>query len=620
MCGILGSLTSSASNDRDRFVKALELLRYRGPDEVGYFIDQHISLGCRRLKIIGLENGNQPITNEDNTLRIIFNGAIYNYLELRESLRSRGHIFKTDTDTEVILHLYEEEGVKCLENLEGMFAFAIWNNKDKSLFVARDRFGIKPLFYSHNSNGFIFSSSIKPILKLLNSKPDIFGKALNLYFWLDYVPAPFTIYQGISSLLPAHYLLFSEDKGLDIKKYYSLGKYDLKDRSRRSVALGLKECISDSVKKHLVCDVEPGLFLSGGLDSSILAYHMKEHLGDFKAFNIGFKDSSFDESRYAALIAEQFNLELNFKCFSGDYLLTYLEKIIADLDQPFADHSLLPTCLLSDFSSNKLKLSISGDGGDELFCGYQTYIAHRLFSFYKVLPLNFRENFLRSALSFIPVSDRYFSLNFCLDRFSRSQSTNDLKRHLSWMESFGQERKQLLSDSYEDVEDEYIDFIQDNFVTDSEGLQRIQQFDIYSYLSNDILYKTDFASMRNSLEVRVPYLDKSLVELALSLPDKLKLNNLKNTKYILRSAYKGNLPATILRRKKAGFSPPVAAMLRNQLKDMFNDLIENSDNLRCLNKGYIKDIFLEHLQYGKNNRKILWNILVFFIWFSKNEI
>ncbi|MDP8217044.1 MAG: asparagine synthase (glutamine-hydrolyzing) [Candidatus Kaelpia imicola] len=619
MCGILGSLTDSVIDNRERFKEALGLLYHRGPDEIGYFLSQNISLGCRRLKIIGLDNGNQPIVNEDGTLRIIFNGEIYNYRELRSDLKSKGHLFKTDTDTEVILHLYEEEGVGCLERFEGMFAFAIWDSRDRSLFIARDRFGIKPLFYSHNRDGFIFSSSIKPILKLLNSKPGISDKALNLYFWLDYVPSPYTIYKGISSLLPAHYLVFSKDRGLDIKKYYSLGKCDLRNRSREDIILDLRERISNSVKKHLVCDVEPGLFLSGGLDSSILAYHMNEHLGSFKTFNIGFRESSFDESRYAKLIADRFRLEYNFKCFSSDYLLGYLENIVSRLDQPFADHSLLPTYLLSDFSSRKLKLVLSGDGGDELFCGYQTYIAHRLFRFYKIMPLKLRESFLRLALSLVPVSDRYFSLNFCLDRFSRSQSINDIKRHISWMESFGQERRELLNDRYEDVEDEYIDFIQDKFISDSKGLEKIQKFDIYSYLSNDILYKTDFSSMQNSLEVRVPYLEKSVVELALSLPENLKLRNLRDTKHILRSAYRGSLPAAILERKKAGFSLPVAGMLRGQLKSMLNDLIEDNSSLRYLNRGYLKDIFLEHLQYRKNNRKILWNILIFSIWSIKHE-
>jgi asparagine synthase (glutamine-hydrolysing) len=373
------------------------------------------------------------------------------------------------------------------------------------------------------------------------------------------------------------------------------------------------------VKDHLVADVEPGLFLSGGLDSSIIAFHMKDNMEKFKSFNIGFQSKSFDESKYAALIAKELGTEQMFKDFYPHSLSFYLEKIISDLDQPFADHSLLPTYFLSEFASGYSKVALSGDGGDEVFCGYQTYIAHRIFSIFKDLPSKIKERALRAMLVITSPSDRYFSLNFCLDRFSRSQSMNDIIRHASWMESFGEERKSLLSERYEDVENEYIDLIQDKFITASEFLTKIQQFDIYSYLSNDILYKTDFASMSNSLEVRVPYLDKDLVESGLSLPEKLKLSNLAGTKHILRYGYKDVLPGSIIKRKKAGFSLPVSNILRFELGDLLEDLIYNRSGLNYLNKDYIKSVLSEHLQYKRNNRKILWNILVFLIWSMKNE-
>ncbi|MDP8254016.1 MAG: asparagine synthase (glutamine-hydrolyzing) [Candidatus Kaelpia aquatica] len=619
MCGILGSLGCDIGDNGERFKRALSTLYSRGPDELGFSLAGEVKLGCRRLKIIGLEDGSQPICNEDGTLSIVFNGEIYNYRNLKAQLKSKGHLFKTDTDTEVILHLYEDRGIDCLGYLDGMFAFAIYDSRDKSLFIARDRFGIKPLFYFNSGDGFIFSSSIKAIVKLLGYRPDISNKALNLYFWLDYIPSPHTIYQSISSLLPAHYLTFSKSKGLKLKKYYTLSISDYSVKRKGDLVSDIKDKISESVKKHLVSDVEPGLLLSGGLDSSIVAYHMKDHIGAFNTFNIGFQDSSFDESKYAASVTGELGLKNNFKEFHLDSLFSYLENIVSELDQPFADHSLLPTYFLSEFTSKYLKVSLSGDGGDELFCGYQTYIAHRIFSIYKTVPLKLREGILRTMLLFTPASDRYFSLNFCLDRFSRSQSINDLIRHAAWMESFGKERKRLLSERHEDVENEYIDFIQDNFITKSEGLQRIQQFDIYSYLSNDILYKTDFASMRNSLEVRVPYLDRELVEFALSIPENLKLRNLKNTKYILRHAYGDMLPPEIIKKRKAGFSIPVASMLRFDLKDVLNDFIQNDSSLEYLNRSYIKSVLSEHLQYKKNNRKILWNILIFFIWSMKNE-
>ena len=619
MCGILGSLGCDIKDNGESFKRALNTLYSRGPDESGVYFNKVVQLGCRRLKIIDLEGGNQPIFNEDNFLSIVFNGEIYNYKDLKNQLKLKGHIFKTDTDTEVIVHLYEEFGSNCLDYLDGMFAFAIYNHKEESLFVARDRFGIKPLFYCLNDNKFIFSSSIKAIIRLLGYKPDISNKGLNFYFWLDYIPAPHTIYQGIFSLLPAHYLTFSKKRGAKVVKYYTLGSRDYSDSKNPDIALDIQSKISNSVKNHLVSDVEPGLFLSGGLDSSIIAYHMRDSMGEFNSFNIGFHNKSFDESKYAASVAKELGVKNNFKEFHINSFSDYLNKVVSELDQPFADHSLLPTYFLSDFTSKHLKVALSGDGGDELFCGYQTYIAHRIFSVYKILPLKLRERALKTILHLLPTSDRYFSLNFCLDRFSRSQSIEDLIRHTTWMESFGKERKSLLSERYEDIENEYIDFIQNNFIAESEGLKRIQQFDIYSYLSNDILYKTDFASMRNSLEVRVPYLNKDLVESALSIPENLKLRHIRGTKYILRDAYSKMLPSNIIRRSKAGFSFPVSKMLRFEMRDILNDLIENQSGLSYLNRDYIRSIMSEHLQYRKNNRKILWNILIFFIWFTKNE-
>ncbi len=297
-----------------------------------------------------------------------------------------------------------------------------------------------------------------------------------------------------------------------------------------------------------------------------------------------------------------------------------LENVAAKMEQPFADHSILPAYLLSEFSSSYLKVVLAGDGGDEVFLGYQTYIAHKLFNWYKNIPQNLQRRVFKIMLMFLPRSDRYFSLSFCLERLLRSQSRQDIVRHIHWMESFGEERRILLGSAYRNVEEQYLGFIQDSFITSGDFMSRIQQFDIFTYLSNDILHKSDFAGMRNSQEIRVPFLDPKVVELGLSLPYRLKLKGLRKTKYVLRSAYRNILPRDILVRKKMGFSLPVSSLFRKELKDILLSFIEDKDTAAFLNAGYIKKMLDEHLKYKANNRKMLWNVLIFLIWCKNNEI
>lgn len=619
MCGILGMVGQNLTPSAEAFREALSLLRHRGPDQEGYLLEKEFLFGCQRLKIIDLEGGRQPILNETGDILIVFNGEIYNFLELRQELKKKGHKFSTHSDTEVILHLYEEKGIDCLGYLEGMFAFGIYDRKKRICFLARDRFGIKPLFYWANKGEIIFSSETKPILKLLNRPIELSSQAINLYFWLDYIPSPHTIYQEINSLLPGECLIYSPGK-LQFLRYYRLEIEPLDGREVEKNIFLVRERIANSVRKHLRSDVEVGLFLSGGIDSSILAYEMKKNLARFKTFNIGFEEPSYSEAKYAELIARKFGSEHKFQLYTKDMCLENLISIIEKMPQPFGDPSVLPTYFVSQMSASFLKVVLSGDGGDEIFGGYQTYIAHRLFNLYKNLPSRIKEAFLTSLLKLLPRSDRYFSLDFCLSRFLRSQSQNELKRHLCWLESFGKERRHLLSeDVYQEVESQYLEFLEDSFISTSHPFTKVQMLDIYTYLSNDILNKSDLASMWNSLELRVPYLDHRIVELGLSLPERLKLRNLRNTKYVLRTAYRNELPTPILKRKKMGFSLPLASWFRNHLGNLLLSLLEEDFLPPYINRGYVRKLLQEHLTRQKNNRKLLWNLTVFLLWLKQNN-
>ena len=614
MCGILGAITPHKISEQ-KFYEALLLLKHRGPDESGFIHQEGFFLGCERLKIIDLQSGTQPLCNEDGKIWIVFNGEIYNYRELREELITKGHKFRTNSDTEVIVHLYEQYQEQCVNYLEGMFAFGIYDVYNKTCFLARDRFGIKPLFFYEGDDIFLFSSEISPILALLDEKPQISSLGLNFYFWLDYIPSPYTIYEGIYSLLPGHCMKVIKGK-TECYQYYHLDILEVDNMPPKFAIDQLKFLIEKSVRYHLVSDVELGLFLSGGLDSSILALEMsKKHTG-IKSFTIGFDQPSYDESIYAKTICNRLNLNNIHHLLSCKDLVEIFLDIVARLEQPFGDHSLLPTYFLSQLASKFVKAVICGDGGDEVFLGYQTYIAHKIFEIIKYIPGKIRRNFLRLIMKFAPCSDRYFSLNFCIQRFLRSQSLDEIQRHIHWMESFGSERQYLLS-CFQPVEEEYIELILNKYIYSiDDTFSRIQAFDIYTYLSNDILYKTDFSSMRNSLEVRVPFLAHWVVEFGLSLPSRFKLSKIKSTKYILRQAYKDKLPPEIYRKKKAGFSLPTARLIRMELRDVLYNYIKNAPSF--IRREYVLQLFRQHCNNIKDNRKLLWNLLIFLHWYENN--
>lgn len=625
MCGIYGYFSTKEKVDPDILQAMGGSLKHRGPDGEGEEIEQTaewgIGLGHMRLSIIDLTPaGKQPMCNEDGTIWITYNGEIYNFRELRAELEKKGHRFKSNSDTEVIIHLYEESGVRCLERLNGMFAFAIWDRSEKTLFLARDRIGKKPLHYALYDGGIVFGSEIKALLKHPKVPREIDLGSLNKYLSYEYVPAPATIFKSIRKVTPGHFLLY-KDGDMRTESYWDvpLSDHPIGYKTEDEYVEELREILEKSVRSRLVADVPVGIFLSGGLDSSLVAAMAKRSNKDIECFSIGFDEISFDERKYAAKVAQSLNLKQNLRTFSTSEMLRNLEDLPRLLDEPLADASILPTYLLSKMTSEKLKVALSGDGGDELFAGYPTYQAHKLVTYIDSLPDSLKDA-AKSLALFLPVSDTDISFDFKIKQFLRGAGVSSEIRFFRWMGGFiDSEKKELLSDdlktalghhnSYEDI----FRYISESGLT--KDLERILYLSMKLYLQDDILVKVDRAAMANGLEVRCPLLDKEFVEFTCRLPTYYKLKGLK-TKYLLKKAARGILPDEIIDRPKKGFGIPIARWLRNELKDFMLESLEETKIKRqgFFNYAYIKKLIDDHLEKKQDNRKALWSLLVFQIW------
>ncbi|MCX5701647.1 MAG: asparagine synthase (glutamine-hydrolyzing) [Candidatus Omnitrophica bacterium] len=623
MCGICGFISSKdySISKQDITLRMLHVIRHRGPDDEGIFVDDDAVLGIRRLSIIDLSGGHQPIHNEDGALWIVFNGEIYNFPELREALIKKGHIFYTKTDTEVIIHAYEEYGKDCVNKLKGMFAFAIWDKGKNELFLARDRFGIKPLYYSEFNGQFIFASEIKAILQFPDFKRELDLVALDQYLTFEYVPAPRSIFKKIEKLPAAHCLIY-KNKNISIHKYWDIGFSQRCNSINETEAKErLSELFNATIKQHLLSDVPLGVFLSGGIDSStITALTNNFSANRLKTFSIGFKEDSFDESRYIQQISDLYHTEHYHQDFSVKDLLQLLPEAAHFLDEPLGDASFFPTYLLSKFTKQEVTVALSGDGGDELFAGYPTYQAHRIAKYYHLIPAVFREHILNRMIMNLPVSMSNFSLDFKAKKFISSASFPLGIRHIAWMGSFNHlDKIELYTPGFKKILGTGDNFkLMNNYFNEpgvSGELNKLQYFDIKTYLQDDLLVKTDRASMANSLEVRVPFLDHELVEFVFSLPSKLRLNKLK-TKYILKKVASELLPQNIINRKKKGFGIPVAFWIKKSLKESILDNLKE-DKIKkdgLFNYGYIKNLLQQHFANKADNRKKIWTIFMFILW------
>jgi asparagine synthase (glutamine-hydrolysing) len=622
MCGICG-IAALGPIDRDALGAMNAAIRHRGPDDDGFFLREDddgvsVGLGFRRLSIIDLETGNQPIMNEDGSVQLVFNGEIYNFRELRRELVARGHRFATDADTEVIVHLYEEHGQACIERLNGMFAFALWDERKRELVLARDRFGKKPLYYAELGDALLFGSELKSLLQHPLCPTGLDLAAFSRYLALEYVPTPYSIFDGVKKL-PGGHLLRWHDGRSRIVQYWDLSfDRDEPAHTEDEYADELHRQLRAAVRRRLVSDVPLGAFLSGGIDSSSVVAMMVEELpsSSVKTFSIGFEDRSFDESQHARRVAEHLGTDHHEDVFTARTLLELLPTVTDFLDEPFADASILPTYLLSRFTRGSVTVALGGDGSDELLAGYPTFPAERIAQLYRV-PRFLHEDVLVPLADRLPVSTANFSLDFKLKRFLRGARLPTEVRHPVWLGSFApDEQRALLLDPRADP---FLEHRQSwDRAPSRDGLERLIYLYAKTYLQDDILVKVDRASMACSLEVRAPFLDVELVEFLGRVPPQLKLRRFE-TKHLLKRAMRSVLPAGIAERPKKGFGIPIAEWFKDELREALLDELSAERLVRqgLFNAVEVQKLVSEHLTGKADHRKQLWTLFTFQLWYGR---
>ena len=624
MCGICGVATFHPETPLDSSVleRMNKSIRHRGPDDEGYFQDMQASLAMRRLSIIDLNTGQQPITNETKDIWVVYNGEIYNFKSVRAELIRRGHKFNTQTDTEVIVHAYEEYGENCVEHLNGMFAIALWDTCRRRLFLARDRVGIKPLYYWAGPDKLVFASELKALILHPDVPRQINLTALDLFLTIEYVPAPHTIYEGIHKLLPGHTLTV-ENGDVKIRQYWDI-PYQPVNQSEAECTETLSGLINEAVKIRLMSDVPLGAFLSGGIDSSTVVGYMSQNMSEpVQTFSIGFEDDTYDEVPYANAVAKHFGTDHHVEVLNPD-IVTLVEQLVPHHDEPFADTSIFPTYLVSKLASQNVTVVLSGDGGDELFAGYDTYIAEKLNRYYGRLPGPLRQQLLPKFAEWLPPQPAKKGIINKIKRMVEGGALDPSLQHTRWMMFLNSSEKNSLyrSDLREmlslNMTAGYFSGYFDR-VNRFDSLAQQQYVDLKTYLADDILTKVDRMSMAASIEARVPLLDYHIVEFALNLPPHMKLNG-SRTKSILRNAVKSLVPDLVLEKPKQGFSIPMKHWLRTSLKPMMFDLLSR-DSLKM--HGYfdhqvVSNWIQEHLDGRVNHSHRLWALMVFELW-RRNE-
>ena len=620
MCGICGII----NHQRDRVVEQHEIqamcdaIIHRGPDEEGQYLNGPAGLGMRRLAIIDLSSGQQPIFNEDRTAAIVLNGEIYNHLELRRELEARGHLFRTHADTEVILHAWEEYGDSCPTYLNGMFAFAIWDERQQRLFIARDRLGKKPLYYYHDGHRLLFASEIKAILQVPGVPRDIDPQALDHFLTFEYIPAPLSIFRAIRKLPQGHWLKLQEGR-LEVRRYWSL-QYSASQRPEAELAEEFVALLRDAVKIRLMSEVPLGAFLSGGLDSSAVVAMMSQTAASgVKTFSIGFDNATYNELPYARAVARHFGSEHYEEIITPD-AVRLTERIVRQLDEPLGDFSVFPTYMVSEMARKHVTVALSGDGGDELLGGYETYIAERMARRYSRLPRWLRQGLIEPVVGLLPPTEKKKGFINKSRRFIEGCRLPADLQHVRWMIFLQEAEKQLLySQGLQEAlagRDPY-DFIRSAFSASGSPVPLDQQeyVDIVTYLVDDIMVKVDRMSMAVSLECRAPFLDYRVVEFCASLPAHLRLNG-KRSKYLLKTALTGILPAEILNRRKEGFSIPIKSWMKEELRPMMLDFLSPQALQRtgCFEPGHVERLVREHLEGRENHSHRLWALLMFQMW------
>jgi len=638
MCGICGILERDVAKavSRDVLRRMVARLRHRGPDDAGTFVrgerpgspevrpegPRNLGLGMARLAVIDVLGGRQPMSNEDGSVWVVFNGEVYNFRELRRALRARGHRFRSQADTEVLVHLYEEEGERLVNRLRGMFAFALWDEPRGRLVLARDRLGQKPLVYYDDGARLVFASELQALLEAPGIPRRLSPVALDLYLTYQYIPAPHTIFEGVLKLPPAH-ILVVDAGGKRLESYWEPPR-EVRPMGEAEAGSSLRERLDEAVRMRLVSDVPLGAFLSGGVDSSITVALMSRHSHEpVKTFSIGFGQRAYDELRYARAVAETFETEHREFTVEPD-AVSLLPRLVRHYGEPFADSSAIPTFYLAQRTREHVTVALSGDGGDEAFGGYDRYRAMRLGEMFDRLPLLVRRAVLAGPgrlLRTLSTSEPR-TLRRRLRRFAEALALPRGERYLEWVAYFREaERLALYSDRFREKlrGERPQDYLVEEFarVGRLDAAAATAMVDATTYLANDILVKVDVASMANSLEVRSPFLDHEVFAFGLSLPTRLKLSVFSRAgKILLRRAFADLLPPRILRRRKMGFGVPMAAWLRGPLREHLRGTLLASD---CPERGYfrpetIRRLVEEHLARRADHADRLWALLVFEQW------
>lgn len=615
MCGIAGYV-SEKPQDPALIRQMCDVIVHRGPDDEGFHIDGKVALGMRRLSIIDVATGHQPIYNEDRSVAIVYNGECYNFPELRRMLEAKGHRFSTHTDTECIVHLHEEYGDRCVEHLRGMFAFALWDEKKQRLLLARDRAGKKPLFYRLTSDGIFFGSELKTLIQDPGFERRIDPIALHHYLTYQYVPAPWSIYEGVSKLPPAHTLAYEGGKAR-ITRYWKLSYANKLDLPEEEAAERMRELIRECTRIRLISERPLGALLSGGVDSSLVVAAMAEQMSEpVKTFTIGFDDNRFDERKYARMVAERFGTEHHELVVTPD-LLDIIPKLVWHYDEPFADSSAIPTYYVAEMTRQHVTVALNGDGGDESFGGYQRYIANLLA---KKMPVpDFAVRAGRGLLNALPPGRDSRSVRARARRFADIVLAPDEDRYARLMSYFNNDQKDAVySGSMRETvqgHDSW-DLLRELFrKSDGKDLaDRMLDVDVQSYLHGDLLVKMDIATMANSLEARAPFLDHKMMEFAAALPSNMKIRG-RVGKYLMKKAARGWLPDEVLDRPKMGFGVPLATWLRNDLRELAHESLTDATAKErgYFEPGSVQRLLAEH-DAGQDHSTRIWALLQFELW------
>jgi asparagine synthase (glutamine-hydrolysing) len=622
MCGIVGKLYfgRSGSVDEGLIEKMCSQIIHRGPDDKGIYVNNSIGLGMRRLSIIDLEGGSQPLFNEDKSIVIVYNGETYNFLDLRESLKRRGHRFYTQTDTEVLVHAYEEYGLEFVNKLRGMFAFAIWDEHNKRLVIARDRMGQKPLYYKEENGTLWFCSEIRSMLAdpLVERRVDL--RSLDFYLTFNYVPSPLTIFHGIKKLPPGG-ILICEHGQIRLQEYWTIDNRERDLMDEQEYAQRLYDLLSESVKMRLISDVPLGAFLSGGIDSSIIVSLMAEHSsGPVKTFSIGFTESDFSELEFARLVAERFSTNHHEYIVSSD-VQDLIPKLIWHYSEPVGDSSAIPTYYVSKMTRQSVTVALSGDGGDELFAGYGKYPLIQ-----NIISKNYLDGFFRAIMTrFFLSRDLNLPVNSWPKRIQESigyRFSSPKHRDFMWITHFDSSFKKRLYTSrvLNNIQKQqawsYYN-LKTNQSPNKDVLSQISFMDLACYLPDDLLIKVDIASMANSLEVRSPFLDHEFVEFAVSIPNYYKLYN-GVTKYLLKKTFGSLIPKEILEREKMGFSIPIDKWFRTELHQFSREILltQNEAINEYFDQDFLRHMIDAHIAGTANHGAKLWLLINFVIWYN----